>query len=307
VLPAASGCQCQAAAPEFQFYFYWVQARTDDDPECESELGGGDRGHRGSENKSLGLDRIVRVRALPGGVVDGATRSAFEDSTLYLRVTAPWGEVASVWGVIESSQGRSEEVSWLPVPGSEQYDGWVMHQPEVPWTPGEIVTFTAGGETATGSVLGPYSMDFLILDGAESGEPELSPVSLDANAGYLLGPAQVYEYPREIAVPLPAGLAPDEATLYYHYDDGSGGLWYPASNLMGFLADTPRLTEIEGVSYLLAKVNHGGVVRVDESQSLTTAPATTTPLSGSWGSILAGAALMALLVASRNWKPRARN
>lgn len=307
VAPAASGCQCQAAAPEFQFYFYWVQARTDNDPECESELGGGDRGHRGSDSKSLGLDRIVRVRALPGGVVDGATRSAFANSPLYLRVTAPWGEVASVWGVIESSQGRSEEISWLPVPGSEQYDGWVKYQPKVPWTPGEIVTFTAGGETATGAVLGPYSMDFLILDGNESGDPELTPVATDSDTGYQLSPAQVYEYPREIAVPLPHGLSPDEATLYYHYDDGSGGLWYPASNVMGFLEDTPRLAEIDGAAYLVARVNHGGVLRVDQNLSLATAPAAATPIAGSWGSILAGAALMALLVASRNWKPRAKN
>lgn len=306
-IPDASGCQCNAVEPVFQFNFYWVQARSGEGEECESALAGPDRGHRGASAKALLADQIVRVRALPGQVVDATTLQAGLESALYLRATAPWGSVASYWGRVsvagvDGAAGfESTEVSWLPVPGAESYDGWVVYTPETAWVPGQRITFTAGGTTSNGAEFGPYSMEFVVDASVVDGAAALTPVSAaEPEAGLALTPAAAYETARTIAVPVPDRVAPERAALFYLYDDGFGGVWYPAEQVSGWLMGPVRVEEINGVAHLVAEVSHGGVLRAGERVTAQAAQASTVPQSMNWGDLLAaGLAMLVLVFAAR--------
>jgi hypothetical protein len=227
ITEAAAGCACGAPTVTNQFFFYWVQARVDE--ECEGPLAGPDRGHRGSAAKSIESDSVARARVLPGEIYDEITRKAAADSPLHLRITAPSGTITRFWGVVSGDGFESQEVAWVDVPGAESVDGWVVYTPEVPFTPGTIVHMEAGGETSSGAVVGPYGYDFLIVDGSHESERILTAHDVfDTAEGFgpawSLQPSAAFDAPVKLAVPLPEGLDPALARVYYWHDDGTGGL-----------------------------------------------------------------------------------
>jgi hypothetical protein len=293
VVPEASGCQ-GAGDPTITVFFYWVQARSGEETECESALTGPNAGNRGvPATKSLGGYADVRVGALP-------LETAGAMSPLFLRVTAASGDIDSFWGTVSVDGFESTEVTWLAVPGATS-DGWVVYTPTEPWADGTLLSFMGGGATTDGALIGPVSMEVLVDAASQQDDTALLPLG---DAAYALLPEAGYAEPRAIAVPLPAGELAGQATLFYLYDDGKGGQWYPAENVDGWLASAPEVQSIDGVDHVVAKVTHGGVVRVAAQSSVQTSPASI-PGMGQWGDVLAWLAIAVVMVATARKARRA--
>jgi hypothetical protein len=293
VVPEGSGCQ-GPGAPQFTNYFYFVQARTGNEANCEGPAGGPDQGNRGiSAAKALGMALApVRVPVLP------ANGRVAQDGALFIRVATEYGEIAGFWGVVESDSGFiSDDVAWLPVPGAGGNDGWVVFTPELPFAAGDTITFSAGGESTEGDVLGPYTYSFTV-EIESVGIRDLFSASSDSL--YLL-PDEAYEYPRSIAVPVPQGIAPEDARLQFRVEHQ----WRDAEDVIGWMAVEPVLETIDGALHLVVDVNHGGELRIVGEESLRQSSASMMTAPGAWGDIIAAAAVaMVLLGAAR--RPRVK-
>ena len=73
----------------------------------------------------------------------------------------------------------------------------------------------------------------------------------------------VLDTPQRVWLPMPEGVAPGSAQLYYYRGSGSDRGWYPAENVEGWLVPGSYLNlDAGGVTYLGFLVRHAGVVRL---------------------------------------------
>ena len=125
------------------------------------------------------------------------------------------------------------------------------------WQPRPGEDFDAGGLD-----LNAESNDTAVVTVTKSEDTEETlPEGLDRP--FTVGPAQVYEVPQRVWLPIPAGADPSALQLYYYHPNGSGKGWYPAENVEGWLVrDSELFVEIHGNTYLGFLVRHAGIVQV---------------------------------------------
>jgi len=179
-------------------------------------------------------------------------------------------------------------------------DGWVIATPTQAIAPGEIITITVGALTASGGEVDPVYADFRAdkMVGGETppAEPYVAPEAavdpLPESGGvpcsevYRIGPVGVFDQPATVQIPLQDGVDPEAAAIYYFSESGAHPGWYPAENVVGWIAPGSRRTAVEdGQTYLEIQVNHSGVLQLG---SPAQARAVSTVEGAEEGSRLAG-------------------
>lgn len=101
-------------------------------------------------------------------------------------------------------------------------------------------------------------------------------------------PAEVYDAPEQISIPVPDYARAGALTLYYLSNSEDGPVWYPAERVRGLLA-APVVVSSDG-THLEAWVNHGGTLRLGYVPARDSAAA----ISVNYGSLvlLAGTGLL---------------
>jgi uncharacterized repeat protein (TIGR01451 family) len=279
-------------------YCYWVTAMNDCGWGSPSESDRGYRGGRAPIFQGQTFEPVFPSSSSSTSTCGGL--GAKSADTLGIRLFAD-EEIAadSVWGVVTSARGETEQVRWTPVTDSGGMDGWAVHEPEEPWLPGDTVNMTVGAETVSGSVVGPVTYTFEIEadDSAANKDVETlwqpAPGDYDANelpdsldsghavqvtvaqsggtpplewglgSVYGVGPDQAYESPKRVWLPVPEGYAPEDVAVYYYHSNGEDNGWYPAGDVAGWLVPYSYLSlDIGGQAYLGLLVQHGGTVQL---------------------------------------------
>ena len=183
-----------------------------------------------------------------------------------------------------------------------------MWLPREDWVVGDEVTVTASALTVSGALVGPVSATFVI--GASEAEPvELPKLADGVGAVLSVGQDALYDAPERMWVPLPGGLAASQVELYYYVRTGETPGWYPAENVVGWMA-TPDFEEalIDGVRCIGIEMNHGGTVQF---ALRTTNSASAVGMSGGVDDVLLwlvmGAVLLVVHCVSRRGKSRAES
>ena len=256
---------------------------------CASDLSASAEGYRGAANGLL-LKRGAVPAVLPGEPVNHSVFRAQADSALCVRLKATQTiDPATVWAVVVGQDFRTEAVRWLPL-GDD--DGWVVAEPEIAWTPGDLVTMTVGARTVTGADLESVTYRFLVASATVPTAPVPQPaygafdtrgldlakeaaVSLaDEKDGqaydfepvgpcYAVAPPGVFGTPQRVWLPVPAGRDVAGLRVYYHQASGPDCGWHEAGQVDGWLVPgTYLVLERQGTTYLGLVVRHGGLVRL---------------------------------------------
>jgi hypothetical protein len=323
ITQTVQGFACnQSSTSTPHYYYYWVKTRNT--AQCESDFSAADQGYCGSNAaKAARPGTRVAVSALPSKVLDAQTRLALPNDTLYLRVRSVDADIVSVWGRVKSADFDSDAVRWIPADPASARDGWVAFSPTAPWTPGAIITMTAGATTADGTGVGPVAYSFLVgpdissvpaQQSSSTASPEkgLCPVLIAAGTGsatfddgygapYLLRPDAPYAQPQRIWLPIPAGIDPGKTEVYFFYDDGTNPAWHASPDVVGWELPGQRLVEErDGATYLGLLVTHGGLIQLGPS-TLATHAAAIWPSMGQLGDLLTAALVLLIFAASSRY------
>lgn len=314
-------------------YYYWVVARTGET--CVSEPSVGDAGFRGRPQET----KVALATAPSMRDADGFLRLDIGGApAVRLRAETPI-DPASVTGQVSSDcRDEAAEIAWWPI-GEEGNDGWAVYVPPTPWLPGETVQMTAAAATIDGEAVGPYMFTFVVEAPAKDADaPVWQPGAMDVDLaaanlpeGVVApaitpvpeselphlpgaeGPAYAvedaaFEEPRLVWLPLPRGMAPGDAEVWYYFDDGlrEPG-WRPGDDVAGWLAGpTPwTVTTRDGAVYLGVQVNHGGTVRLAKRALAYRGAVTVSTGSGLGDVILLALMLGALAYSGRRLRRRA--
>ncbi|NIA12478.1 MAG: hypothetical protein GWP08_00250 [Nitrospiraceae bacterium] len=225
------------------------------------------------------LDEKISEPSMPLSVEDSPLAKAAATASLAVRVTAEAAiDPESAWAVAEGGGWFASGGAWLAA--DAENDGWVVFEPGEPFAPGESVTLTVGAVTVDGDIIGPLSKDFLIAaDKALDNVPELVEVdSIEAlpeviaapqSSVYRVQPAGVFAEPLTLQLPVPAGVSADALDIYYYSETTSHQGWYPADNVVGWMAPESRRTvDVDGQTYIEIQVNHAGVMQLGQAIEL---------------------------------------
>ncbi len=261
------------AQPEITYHkhTYTVKAKNS----CgESDFGSADTGYRGA-SKALDADLKVYEEALPSSNI-----TPF--SELAVRLTSAESiDPATVWARVEGDGWTEEGGLWRPTTPGDDSDGWVVFAPAAPWPADETVTLTAGALAVTGVEVGPISREFHIgtaIEAAASGEPTIVEMSIEeglpalgadvVSPAYRIGPNGVFGQPVSFWIPVPEGADPDALEIYYFSETEEHRGWYPAENVIGWMApDSRAVVEEDGQFFIEILVNHSGIVQLADAQS----------------------------------------
>jgi len=182
------------------------------------------------------------------------------------------------WWVLKAAHGGAE-------------DWWLQIAPQGLWTPGTVVEpgIAWRGDAADAVDVDPAA--FFIRDGEANDAATLvwqpqpgadydatgladadaasavvreaaAPEGLGALPGaigpvYEIGPDQVFDAPQRVWLPLPAGIDPAAAQLYYAKPHGSDRGWYPAAHVEGWLVPgSERTLTLDGTTHLGLRIRH---------------------------------------------------
>lgn len=297
----ASGC---GGSPTItlNYYFYFVRARAAAD--CEGSIGTGDRGHRAAADaKAAAAETPLIVPALPAAAIDPFTRVAHPNDALHVRLHAE-EPIAEIWGLLEGPDIARHRPAWHSNDPESNTDGWAVFRPDNAWPIGVTITVTAGASTVSGHHIGPFNYDFVIVaeeTSAGVSQFEATERHIPALPGaigpiYRIAPETLFAVPQHIALPLPGNKA---ATLYYFHDDGLGGAWYPAAQVLGWtLPETHSLLWDKGQYWYTIALRHGGLVQLGPVPTPAIHPASLFP-AAHVGDLVAGAVLLLTLLLSR--------
>ena len=342
--PAAVGGGCAGPAlTQVQRYQYWVRAlRLQNDAFCASDLSTSAEGYRGAAKGPL-LKQGAVPAVLPGEPVNNGVFQAQADSALCVRLKAIQAiDPATVWGAVAGPDFRSDAVRWLPL-GDD--DGWVVAEPEIAWTPGDVVAMTVGARTRTGADLESVTYRFLVaavpvlpppipqpaygaleaggLDLAKAAavslaeEEEGSAYDFEpVGACYAIGPPEVFGRPQRVWLPVPAGRDAAGLCVYYHHASGPDCGWHKAGQVDGWMVPGTYLVfDWQGTTYLGLVVRHGGLVRLGMPAQVVSVGASVADvpgilrLAGPGGDVLVLilAATAFLVAAQRRGRARAKH
>jgi len=225
------------------------------------------------------LDVKVAEETMPLSIQESLLASVSPDSVLSIRLTADDPiDPESVWAVAEADEWFATGGAWRPTAPDDDRDGWVRFATDEPLPAGDTVTLTVGAVTTEGAVVGPVTKDFSVslAKADEDGEPSLAeatdvtslPSVLAAGRSpvYRIAPAGVFEEPVTVQIPVPDGVEAGSLDLYY-YSEALGHLgWYPAANVVGWLApDSRQVVDSDGQTYVEIQVNHSGVLQLGKA------------------------------------------
>ncbi len=266
-------------------YFYYVKAVN----ACgTSELSLGTTGHRGLPESELKAGRFKETVLPNTKAGDGSYLLSQEDSVA-VRLSSDDGvDVGSLWADLSGTLVSTDALQWVPV-AEDNTDGWLVITALDSIASDTGFTVTVGGQTAAGQDIGSVRADFHRSAGdaakAVTEVQALPHIPAEGDSGLFLEglgavhqvtPLSVFPEAQLIWIPVPEAADAADLTLYYYGDDASGGVWYPGSNVVGWLAN-PELAISEDGAYLGAWVNHGGTVRLGARPATETASASFVP------------------------------
>ena len=205
----------------------------------------------------------------------------------------------SIWAWVACSDPESVAIRWMPAGEGELRDLWVIAEPQRRWAPGEEVTFTAGADE-----IDSVAFQFRVRMKGGLSEPavsqpevaglnepavevfQLDPASLPelesgVGAAFRIGPAEVFDAPRRVWLPLPADMTAGQVELRYFHEAEPGRGWYPAANVLGWAESASELEcTSAGVRYVGMAVRHGGIARLRCASQATSQSAAVLPLGG---------------------------
>ncbi len=209
--------------------------------------------------------------------------AATPDSELAVRVLSPEPiDPATVWARAEWEGWHEDGGAWRPTVFGDDSDGWVVFAPATPWPAGETVTLTVSALTVSGAEAGPITREFQIgseKEAAAAWDPAIAVLAdgtevpeLQADAlspAYRIGPDGVFDQPVPFWIPVPEGADLDSIELYYFSESTENWGWYLGENVIGWMVPgSRRLVEEDGQVYLELELNHAGIVRLADSQSV---------------------------------------
>ena len=176
-------------------------------------------------------------------------------------------------------------VEWMPVSEDNSDDVWVLFRPTDRWTGGESISLSASASTTEGAQVDSGSYAFrpesrdseaavplwqpqpgVHFEATNEGNATVTVTRTEADGGsraFHVGPEQVFAPPQRIWLPLPPGVAPGEATIYYYHPGGEASGWYPAEDVAGWLvSDSALYLDIEDIAYIGFLVRHAAIVQV---------------------------------------------
>lgn len=194
------------------------------------------------------------------------------ESRIALRLGDAAGlDLDTIWLAVNGVETDPAHYFWRPVAPGDVTDGWVVFTAPGDLPEGEPALLSAGAATLDGKSISVEEAVLQQPGGVKvAAEPGLTPwLPEGADTGlfkagigvvFRAAPAEVYDEPRLIALPIPENAASAPLTLYYLGTDGDKPAWYPAERVSGWLAAPVTLSE-DG-SALEAWINHGATVRV---------------------------------------------
>jgi len=271
-------------------YHYWVRARRPDG--CASAFSADSAlGYRGAA-KAATQSRLTPEALPAAGSVEGRL-IAPPNAPLAVRLRAEAPLLPDSLWVEVQTEGSAHQPVYV-VNANDVHDVWLVCTPRDAWAPGERITLRAGGTMEGTDALLEVVREFEITAGLESTQP----VPLPQGLGHPLAlePAGVYDAPREFRLPVPAGVSPDQARLYF-LDPSPGGAWHAAESVDGWLAAPARVEWSGGRADMVILARHGGVVQFATSSPGAPASATMLPIAPpALGTMLVYGILLTLLV-----------
>jgi len=219
------------------------------------------------EGATIGAHQAIAVRVLSGVAVQPDT----------------------VWISVEGSLGYAAvDNAWRPTTPGDHRDGWIVFEPITAYANDERLFVSAGARYEDGTEFGPVTYVFDVdaskaeasldpyIDETEIDEPMPTTLAQPVSVPYNLGPLGVFAEPMTVRLPVPEGYTPDELAIYYYSDSERHLGWYPATGVVGFLAEGSRQTIIiDHMTYIEFTVHHGGHVQLGipiQTQLATLAP-----------------------------------
>ncbi|MCC6798062.1 MAG: hypothetical protein IT366_23320 [Candidatus Hydrogenedentes bacterium] len=266
---AAGGGGCSGGSGQslsYTEYYYWVRAQNI----CgQSGYTAAEMGWRGKSDTSV--KSSTNINALPA-LADETT------SEVALRLSAETAIVpTSVTAKAEDAEVEIVNVEWKPISESGN-DGWVVVQFARPLNVGESVTVSASAWTVACASVGPVTHSFVAaplneVSPTPAGSKAYSLVSVveatvsnipdfieSMGPRYEIYPAQQFDAPQHVAIPVPDGVEPSEM-LPHLYVDGAG--WVPGQLAEGWIVPgTVAVETVNGVPCVTFDANFGGLVQL---------------------------------------------
>lgn len=260
-VPTVTGGGCAPRVVTNRPYFYWVRARNIDG--CPGPLSTSAEGYRG-KSKSFLSDAKTLEQSLPSRPAPASRLS------VRLRSATPIAP-HTVWAAVDNEGAVLSDVQWIGV-NADNTDGWVVVRPDAEWPAGETVQLTVGAKATSGVQAAEASAAFSIHDEAEPAEvtdavefmSEAVP-ELDRGVGdvFEIAPAGPYVTPREVWLPVPAGLLGQDVEVFYYQQTGDGMGWHAGDNVEGWLVPNSVSVERNGkADCIVFEVTHGGIVQL---------------------------------------------
>lgn len=240
--------------------------------------------------------KMIHEPALPFGSSGKSVVPVRADSVLAVRLRSESKiNPDSIWAPLPEYADGEVSVTWQPARDGDLRDIWVLYKPNEAWYLEDLLELTVEADTESGKPVRPSVYQFQVEsveEYAKRGENPAQPVqlrqppSLDGEASdeavvtavahretellaeglhepLLIGPECVYAQPQRVWLPLPEGLEPAAARLYYYHPRGEDRGWYPAENVEGWLVpDSYLKLDYRGVTYLGFLVRHAGIVQL---------------------------------------------
>jgi hypothetical protein len=224
-----------------------------------------------------------------------------QESRVSLRFEDELGvDPATIWLRLNGVAADPSEYFWRPAVDGDDRLGWVVYTGVEAWKDGSVFAVDAGALTQDGTAITASAVFLRDSNGlkAEVDGVQVVPYLPEGEDTGLfkegLGvvfqatPAEVYDAPEQISIPVPDYARAGALTLYFLGNSEDGPVWYPADRVRGLLA-APVLISSDG-AHLEAWVNHGGTLRLGYAPARDTAAA----IPVNYGSlvVLAGTGLL---------------
>jgi hypothetical protein len=158
---------------------------------------------------------------------------------------------------------------WRPTIEGDDRLGWVVFTGVDTWVDGVVYTLEASATAMDGSELRANAEFVRDARGAKAAidgvqvvpyRPEGVTGLFQEGLGIVVqvAPAEVYDTPQLVTIPVPDYATGRALTLYYLRNGEAGPFWYPAESVSGLLAAPVSVSE-DGLE---AWLNHGGTLRL---------------------------------------------
>lgn len=297
--PDGAGCTCPAPDPVVTTYYYWVVARTA--AGCAGDPSQTPAQGARSAAKFAPESSPASVTSIPGKRDADGLRPVAADGALAVRLIAADAlDATQIWGQVHGVDAAEYTLDELP--GAGPGDVWLRATPKSVWPEVGPLYFEAGGQTVTGAPVEGVVVGFVVTpagkdagDGLQAVDPATLPfLENGLNAPYALLPEGVYDAPRRVLIPVPAGEDAQTLNVYYLNDVDGAATWHAWSAVPGWLDAAPEVVNVNGAAYLAIAARHSGVLQLGLPETAATASAAMPPFA--WTPGQRGDSLLAALL-----------